>query len=347
MHDDTALASYHRFAKGIAWQREWASDPDRLGEVSMTSDDDLKLMSQAIALSERCEPIDPDRHPKVGAVIAVGSTVIGRGYRGSGSPEDDKHAESVALESVPDRSHLPKATLYTTLEPCTQEVRSKPPECCTELIRQSQVKKVFIGILDPNQGVRGKGLWELQDKGIEVELFPPELAREIRVLNDRFIRAQQTLGIRFTSPKSGETIKTTGPREGVWEFRGDFINPPGEDVIAFTSQGNQWWPQPYSLRVTNLESKQWAVKMHFGGCGPHTIYIVRAGELGIDLVKYYRKVTHRMQQLKEKLKGHLKVQGKDEEEAFLKKLGGDYVGIEMSRLPKGLELQDAIDIVVE
>jgi pyrimidine deaminase RibD-like protein len=302
-------------------------------------------MRLAIVEAEKCEPIDPDRYPKVGAIIAVGNTVIRKGHRGSGAPGDDDHAELVAIESVVERSEIPHATLYTTLEPCTADVRSKPLECCAKLIKQNQIPKVFIGILDPNQGVRGKGLWDLQHKGVEVELFPPKLAKEIRVLMDRFIRAQLTLGIRLTSPKSGETIKTTD-RGGVWEFKGDFINPPGEDVFALTSRGNQFWPQPYSLRVIDPDSKQWAVKMHFGGCGPHKIYIVKANELGIDLVKYSRRVTQRIQQMKQKLKGHLKVEGEEKETEFLNNLGGEYVGIETGRLPKGLELQDAIDIEV-
>ena len=130
----------------------------------MNSDDEI-LMNRAIEQAEQCRPI-ADRIPKVGAVIAVGGTVIGMGHRGTGQTSDDDHAEMVALRGVADRGELAKATVYTTLEPCTPEVRSDPLTCCTELIRQAEVKRVFIGILDPNQGVRGKGLWELQERGI-------------------------------------------------------------------------------------------------------------------------------------------------------------------------------------
>jgi pyrimidine deaminase RibD-like protein len=103
---------------------------------------------------------------------------------------------------------LPEATLYTTLEPCTRHVRSKPLECCTELIRQHQIKKVFIGILDPNQGVTGKGLWGLQDTGVEVNLFPHDLAQQIRANNSAFIRSQQTLGATIVAPNEGDELRT-------------------------------------------------------------------------------------------------------------------------------------------
>src|SRR5205823_3879520 len=113
-------------------------------------------------------------------------------------------AEWQAIHMVEDKSRLAKATLYTTLEPCTKEVRSKPLESCTELIRQHQIQRVFIGILDPNQGVTGKGLWSLQEVGAEVALFPHDLSSKIRALNAAFIRSQQTLGAVVVSPTEGE-----------------------------------------------------------------------------------------------------------------------------------------------
>jgi hypothetical protein len=245
-----------------------------------------------------------------------------------------------------DRPLLGRATVYTTLEPCTPEVRSDPLTCCTELIRQAEVKKVFIGILDPNQGVRGKGLWELQERGIEVELFPPDLATEIRVLNGAFIRAQRRLGIIITEPKRGDTIRTYD-KGGSWVVKGTFINPPGPDVFAFTvGPDGHWAPQPHPLKQIG-ETKEWEVKVYFGWHGPHSVFIIKANELGVSLVNYYRKVIRTNQERKAQLRGNLKVQGKAEEDAFLKSLRGDYQGIEMSRLPKGLEIQDSVEIIVE
>ncbi|SRR6266536_5292068 len=66
--------------------------------------------------------------------------------------------------------------------------------------------KVVIGILDPNQGVCGKGVLLLQRADIEVELFPHDLAVKILRLNEDFVRAQQSLGIKITEPQSGKKI---------------------------------------------------------------------------------------------------------------------------------------------
>jgi diaminohydroxyphosphoribosylaminopyrimidine deaminase/5-amino-6-(5-phosphoribosylamino)uracil reductase len=117
------------------------------------SEDDDNFMKEAIIWAQGCKPIE-DAIPNVGAIIAVGRNVIGRGRRGTGAQGDDEHAEWKALEEVR-RDHnetsLPQATLYTTLEPCTGEVRMHPHKSCTELILRSAIKRVVIGILDPNQ----------------------------------------------------------------------------------------------------------------------------------------------------------------------------------------------------
>ncbi len=166
------------------------------------------LMEQAIQKAMSCKPRDPERIPMVGAIVEHNGEILGTGYRG-----EDIHAEMEALSNVSDKLRLQDATVYTTLEPCTPGVRSKPEKSCTSLLRDARVKKVVIGILDPNQGVCGKGLLELQKHGIEVELFPQDLAQKIRLLNEKFVRAQQTLGVRFIDPKPNaqlHTYKTAG-----------------------------------------------------------------------------------------------------------------------------------------
>ncbi len=170
---------------------------------------DLQFMEEAINWAEGCKPNKPSI-PRVGAIIAVKDRVIGRGRRGTDVEGDKDHAELFAINSVKDedKSMLPEATLYTTLEPCTVGVRTNPLECCTELIYQHQIKKVFVGILDPNQGVTGKGLLRLQDLGVEIALFPHDLAEKIKVQNVAFTRTQQTLGATIISPKDGVELRT-------------------------------------------------------------------------------------------------------------------------------------------
>jgi len=306
------------------------------------NDTDLKNMERAITEADRCAPLEA-RIPKVGAVIAIGGTVIGSGHRGTGGPDDDDHAEKNALKTVPDRSQLPQATIYTTLEPCTPGVRSDPLTCCTELIRQAEIKKVFIGILDPNQDVRGKGLWELQERGIDVELFPPDLAKRIRVMNETFIRTQRRLGIRFDLPP-GSTIRTYD-KGGVFEFTGKYLNQPDDDVMAITRVGNRWWPQPHPFLIAD-EGKKWSTKVHFGTYGPIAVYVVRANELGLVLAEYYRKVAQTNEERIAKLKGKLKAEGA-EEKKLINSLPGSWQSIEMDKLPKGLELQAKIEVDVE
>jgi len=300
------------------------------------------LMIEAISLAEQCKPV-AERIPKVGAIIAIGDVVLGRGYRGSGKPNDDDHAEMVAINEVANKKQLPRATIYTTLEPCTREVRSQPLKCCTELITQFGLRSVFISILDPNQGVRGKGLWELQSRGINVELFPPKLAKRLRALNTDFIQVQQTYGIEITNLQSLQTIRTYD-KKGVFEVKGGFLNQPGADVFAFTGIGGQWWPQPYPLRVTG--NGTWATKVHFGSYGLHTICIVKANDLGIDLIKYYRRVTDLNVDREAKAKQYFAAKKIDGAE-ILQLLKHKYPGIEMGALPKGVEVQAMVDVIVE
>jgi pyrimidine deaminase RibD-like protein len=306
---------------------------------------DRELMEDAIALLEQCRPTEA-RRPKVGAVIAVDGVVIGTGHRGTGSTGDDDHAEKKALESVPDAKQLPQATLYTTLEPCTPEVRRDPANCCTVLIKNAGLKRVLIGILDPNQGVRGKGLWELQSSGVDVELFPPDLAKAIRSLNQPFIKEQLSLGIKITNVKDGRTVTTDENHEFLLE--GTFLNPPGSDVIAFANIAGRWWPQPNQLRVTNeFPDRTWSVKVHFGSEVPHTLVIAHLSQLGMTLVKYYQNLSAANLKRKNEIGKYIRRNQVKEADALRRALGNVYLGIEMTTLPHGIQVLDQVNVDVK
>jgi pyrimidine deaminase RibD-like protein len=264
---------------------------------------ELEFMQEAIEWANGCHPIK-ESIPKVGAIIAVGEQPLGRGRRGTGVVGDDLHAEQNAINQVPDKSKLTEATLYTTLEPCTRQVRSKPLECCTELILQHQIKKVFVGILDPNQGVTGKGLYRLQDAGVEVALFPHDLSKIIRIQNAAFIRSQQTLGATIVTPRDGDELRTYGGGEKC-PIRFKSLNPPGSDTYLLTYQGGLYWPQPGPFR--EIEEGVWEIDSYFGSEGEYVLQLVTADTLARALIEYYRKVVGINRGRREKLRGKIDV----------------------------------------
>lgn len=73
--------------------------------------------------------------------------------------------------------------MYVTLEPCAHF--GKTPPCANALIKKG-IKKVVIGMKDPNPMVSGKGISLLEAGGIEVVVGV--MADEIKRLNEIFIK---------------------------------------------------------------------------------------------------------------------------------------------------------------
>ncbi|MBI2986108.1 MAG: bifunctional diaminohydroxyphosphoribosylaminopyrimidine deaminase/5-amino-6-(5-phosphoribosylamino)uracil reductase RibD, partial [Deltaproteobacteria bacterium] len=92
-------------------------------------------------------------NPMVGAVLVWGGKIIATGYhRRAGSD----HAEIVALKRAGERAR--GATLYINLEPCDHQGRTPP---CTSALIRAGVKKVVVGMADPNPLVSGRGIRKL------------------------------------------------------------------------------------------------------------------------------------------------------------------------------------------
>jgi diaminohydroxyphosphoribosylaminopyrimidine deaminase/5-amino-6-(5-phosphoribosylamino)uracil reductase len=117
-------------------------------------------------------------NPLVGAVIVKDDQIIGEGFHHEfGGP----HAEVNAIRSVKDPSLLPEATLYCNLEPCSHYGKTPP---CSMLIREKRFRRVVISNSDPFPSVNGKGIKQMQEAGVEVEVGC--LEEEGRHLNRRF-----------------------------------------------------------------------------------------------------------------------------------------------------------------
>jgi len=126
----------------------------------------------------------------VGAVVTKNGEILATAYRGES--ETGVHAEVTALEKSEDK-HLEGATLYTTLEPCI--VGSHPGEKyrwpCARWIVEKRIKKVWIGDLDPNPNICGRGVEFLEDNRITVDYFPSDLREKLKELNKEFIEKQK------------------------------------------------------------------------------------------------------------------------------------------------------------
>ena len=101
-------------------------------------------------------------NPSVGCCIVLDDKIIGEGNT---SKAGGNHAEVNAINSVEDKSLLKLSTIYVTLEPCCHHGKTPP---CVDKIIASGMKKVVIGIKDPNPLVCGKGIEKLKENGIEV-----------------------------------------------------------------------------------------------------------------------------------------------------------------------------------
>lgn len=120
-------------------------------------------MELAIVEAERARGSTGD-NPWVGCVITDRTgAVVARGFT-QGPGED--HAEIVAMAEAALRGvTLADTTLYSTLEPCAFHGRTP---ACAKAIVTAGVRRVVVGILDPNPRVDGEGLRMLRDQGVEV-----------------------------------------------------------------------------------------------------------------------------------------------------------------------------------
>lgn len=117
-------------------------------------------------------------NPMVGAMVVREDVLIGKGYhRKAGEP----HAEVLALEEAGERAR--GATLYVNLEPCTHYGRTPP---CVPRVIEAGVKRVVIGMRDPNPRVAGRGISTLSEAGLEVNVGI--LEEECRELNEAFCK---------------------------------------------------------------------------------------------------------------------------------------------------------------
>ncbi|MBK6767149.1 MAG: bifunctional diaminohydroxyphosphoribosylaminopyrimidine deaminase/5-amino-6-(5-phosphoribosylamino)uracil reductase RibD [bacterium] len=100
-------------------------------------------------------------NPLVGAVAVKNGEVLAKAYH---RKFGDLHAETALLGKLtPEQAY--GSTIYVNLEPCCHVGKTAP---CTTALIDARVKRVVIGLQDPNPLVNGKGMSLLRNAGIDV-----------------------------------------------------------------------------------------------------------------------------------------------------------------------------------
>ncbi len=151
-------------------------------------------MNQAIGLALKARGMTSP-NPMVGALVVKDGAVIGKGFH---ERSGGRHAEIAALDDAGKSAR--GSTLYVTLEPCTHFGKTPP---CVDRIIQSGVKRVVVGMIDPNPVNNGKGMQILKNHKIIVESgFCEEKLKDI---NESFIK-YITQRLPFVTVKVAESL---------------------------------------------------------------------------------------------------------------------------------------------
>ncbi len=143
-------------------------------------------------------------NPLVGSVVVQDGIIVGEGFHPqAGQP----HAEVFALRDAGEKAI--GATVYVNLEPCNHYGRTPP---CTQGLIEAQVKKVVVGMVDPNPLVAGEGIETLRKAGIEVLVGVEE--EDCQLLNEAFVHRilhKTPFGIlKYAMTLDGKIATTTG-----------------------------------------------------------------------------------------------------------------------------------------
>jgi diaminohydroxyphosphoribosylaminopyrimidine deaminase/5-amino-6-(5-phosphoribosylamino)uracil reductase len=162
----------------------------------MISGLDISFMQRALNLADLARG-KTSPNPTVGAVITRGEEVLGEGYH---KRAGDDHAEVAAIKSA--TGDIRGATIFVTLEPCCHHGRTGP---CTQALIDAGISRVVVASLDPSAKVNGKGLEQLREAGMQVDVLDGLLAARARSQNEAF-RKHAVTGLPFVIFKSAMSL---------------------------------------------------------------------------------------------------------------------------------------------
>ncbi len=226
--------------------------------------EDARFSQRAIelAVGHRTHP-----NPRVGAVVVDDSgSVVGEGtHLGPGLD----HAEIIALRNAGEKGR--GATLYVSLEPCTHHGRTPP---CAEAIIQAGIRRVVVGVEDPDGRVSGSGIALLTQAGIATSLADAEAAE---ALDPGYFRHRRTglplVTLKYAMTLDGSVAAQDGSSQWITgeEARADGHRLRSEADAVVIGAGTLRSDDP-ALTARHLDAKH----------QPRPVVVAGSGELPAD-----------------------------------------------------------------
>ena len=188
-------------------------------EASPARERDASWMRRALGLAARARGRTAP-NPLVGAIVVRGGRQIASGYHArAGAP----HAEAVALARAGPKAR--GATLYVTLEPCAHHGRTPP---CVDAVLAAGLRRVVVGMRDPDPRTAGRSLRRLRRAGLEVGVGVEAVA--CRELNQGYVS-------RVERRRPFTTLKLASSLDGrIATSRGESRWITGEPARAFVHE---------------------------------------------------------------------------------------------------------------
>jgi diaminohydroxyphosphoribosylaminopyrimidine deaminase/5-amino-6-(5-phosphoribosylamino)uracil reductase len=172
---------------------------------------------------------------------------------GSTEPPGGPHAEAVALELAGPTAR--DATVYVTLEPCSHTGRTGP---CADALIDAGVKRVVIGIQDPDPHVAGQGIAALRKAGIatEVGLCADQIKDQLAPYLKHRTTGRPWVVLKLAASMDGRTAAPDGSSQWITGpmARADAHRLRGESDAVLVGAGTVRSDDP-ALTVRNAEGK--------------------------------------------------------------------------------------------
>ncbi|HSA81403.1 MAG TPA: bifunctional diaminohydroxyphosphoribosylaminopyrimidine deaminase/5-amino-6-(5-phosphoribosylamino)uracil reductase RibD [Geminicoccaceae bacterium] len=143
-------------------------------------------------------------NPAVGCVVVKDGRIVGRGWT---QPGGRPHGEVEALRRA--GAQALGATAYVSLEPCAHYGRTPP---CTMALLHAGIRRVVVAATDPDRRVDGRGIAQLRQAGVEVEVGLMRAAAE--ALNAGFLLRERAgrplVTLKLATSLDGRIATRTG-----------------------------------------------------------------------------------------------------------------------------------------